>query len=146
MPITLLIHASSSLVNPSHQLIPSSEQADQQHRSEQPDQQRRTEFINQLRQLKRSNEPHQEEKDSHDRKRNIENRINTIRQRQRKYTHKIIRRGIDPRFNINIVKEILYRYGVPYIVVNISKSKMTGRIKNLFTTEYYDEFGVRHRC
>ena len=152
------------------------EHIDEQHRTEltnqgyrpyqsrRIDQQRRTELINQLRQLKRNNGQHQQEKDSHDRQRKIENRINTIRQRQRNYTHEIIRRGIDPRFNIDIVKEILCRYGVPYTAVNISKSKATGRkslyigikheckvheyerrTRNLFTTEYYDEFRARHR-
>lgn len=96
------------------------------------------------------------------------NHESTIRQRRRHYKYEIIRRGIDPRFSITIVKEILRRYGVPHTAVNISKSKITGRkslyigirdsfklrsyerrTRTLFTTEYYNEFcarnHIRHR-
>lgn len=96
--------------------------------------------------------------------RNKRNRARTLKQRQRHYRHEIIRRGIDSRFSIKIVKEILRRYEIPYTAVNISKSTMTGRTslyigirnpsklreyeartKNLFTTDYYNEFRARHR-
>ena len=91
------------------------------------------------------------------------NRISTLKQRERKYKHVIIRRGIDSRFSISIVREILRRYGIPYTAINISKSGITGRkslyfgiddrskfreceirTKELFTTEFYNEFSARH--
>ena len=136
----------------------------QRHRYRRMDQQRRSERINQLYQLERSNQQHQEEEHLPDTKRKTRNRISTIKQRQRNYRHEIIRRGIDPRFKIEIVKEILYRFNVPYTAVNISKSKMTGRkslyigiedryqlheyehrTRKLFTTDYYNEFRARNR-
>lgn len=91
------------------------------------------------------------------------NRICTIKQRIRNYRDEIIRRGIDPRFSISMVKEILRRYEVPYTALNISKSSSTGRtslyigIRNkamlkeyesrtreLFTTDYFNEFSARN--
>ena len=96
-------------------------------------------------------------------KKKYRNRISTLKQRERKYKHEIIRRGIDPRFSIDIVKEILRKYNIAYTALNISKSKMTHRkslyigidyrsklceceirTKNLFTTESYNEFRARH--
>lgn len=91
------------------------------------------------------------------------NRISTLKQRQRKYKYEFIRRGIDPRFSITIVQEILRRYDIPYTALNISKSKMTygnslyigiddrsklheyeNRTKSLFTTDFYNEFCARN--
>jgi hypothetical protein len=102
------------------------------------------------------------EKDEAERK--AKNQDSTRRQRKRHFRHEIIRRGIDPRFSITIVKEILRRYGVPYTLVHIARSKITRRhslyigisdptnIRNyerrtrrLFTTDYYNEFRARHR-
>ena len=45
-----------------------------------------------------------------------------LKQRRRSYRHEIIRRGIDPRFTIKMVKEILRRFGVTYSALNIAKS------------------------
>ena len=90
------------------------------------------------------------------------NRRSTLKQRKRQYKHEIIRRGIDPRFSITMVKEILRRYEIYYTAVNISKSSVTGRTslyigikdqrklheyinqtKSLFTTDCYNEFRAR---
>ena len=91
------------------------------------------------------------------------NRICTLKQRKRNYRHEIIRRGIDPRFSICMIKEILRRYEIPYTALNISKSPITGKtslyigIRNksnlkeygiqtrqLFTTDFYNEFSTRN--
>ena len=88
----------------------------------------------------------------------------TIKQRIRNYRHEIIRRNIDRRFSISMVKEILRRYEIPHVALNISKSQITGRkslyigirdktmineyqsrIHDLFTTDYYNEFRARNR-
>ena len=98
-----------------------------------------------------------------DQRRKLRNRRSTLKQRRRQYRYEIIRRGIDPRFTITIVKEILRRYEVEYTAVNISKSTITGktslyigirnpsklrefetRTRKLFTTDYYNEFRARH--
>ena len=95
--------------------------------------------------------------------RKYRNRIATLKQRKRHYKHEIIQRGIDSRFSITMVKEILRRYDISYTAVNILKSLVTGRtslyigiknerelrehairIKNLFTTDFYNEFRARH--
>ena len=91
------------------------------------------------------------------------NRMCTIKQRTRNYRHEIMRRNIDRRFSISIVKEILRRYGIIHIALNISKSQVTGkhslyigvrdksllkeyefRTRTLFTTDHYNEFCARH--
>lgn len=91
------------------------------------------------------------------------NRLATLRQRRRHFKHEIKLRGIDPRFSITIVKEILRRYEISHTAVNIAKSSLTNRtslyigikyrsrlreyhdrIKSLFTTDYYNEFQARH--
>jgi hypothetical protein len=62
-----------------------------------------------------------------------------------------------------MVQEILRRYDVPYTALNISKSRIThrhslyigieyrsklkeyeNRTRNLFTTDFYNEFRARH--
>ena len=92
------------------------------------------------------------------------NRKATLKQRRRSYRHEIIRRGIDPRFTIKMVKEILRRFGVTYSALNIAKSATSGRTslyigirqksnlqksevqtRALFTTDAYNEFRARHR-
>ena len=59
------------------------------------------------------------------------NRLSTIKQRIRHYRTEIIRRGIDPRFRITQVKEILRQHEIPFTAMNIAKSKITGR-KSLY--------------
>ena len=92
------------------------------------------------------------------------NRKATVKQRRRNYKYEIIRRGIDPRFSIKAIKEILRGQDVSFSALNISKSKVTGRTslyigvkqranlrdyevrtRNLFSTEHYHEFRVRHQ-
>jgi hypothetical protein len=124
---------------------------DHQHQRREPD-----------RQQERHESNHQYERNQIERKQ--KNRTSTLRQRKRLYRYEIIRRGIDPRFSVTIVKEILRRYEVPYTLVQIARSKFTRRtslyigIRNpskireyerrtrqLFTTDYYNEFRTRHR-
>ena len=97
--------------------------------------------------------------------RQTRNRTCTLKQRARNYLTEIIRRGIDSRFSVKIVKEILRRYDVPYKTINISRSSITGRTSlyiglripskvreyeartpELFTTEYFNEFRARNHC
>lgn len=77
--------------------------------------------------------------------------------------HEIIRRGIDGRFSISIVKEILRRFEIEYTAVHIAKSNITNktllyievrnslelrefevRTQSLFTTDFYNEFCAHH--
>ena len=97
-------------------------------------------------------------------RRKIRNRICTRKQRARNYENEIIRRGIDARFSITLIKEILRRYGIPYTALNITRSSITGRTslyigfrnqsnlhdyetrtRGLFTTEFFNEFRARNR-
>jgi hypothetical protein len=99
-----------------------------------------------------------------ERQRKAYNRKATLKQRRRAYQNEIIRRGIDARFTIKIVKEILRRHGITYSALNISKSAISGRTslyigikpkselqkferqtRTLFTTDAYNEFRARHR-
>jgi hypothetical protein len=132
-------------------------QTDSQDKQEGTDQHRSNE-------RNRTDYRYQRQEHNADIERTQKNRTSTIRQRQRHFRHEIIRRGIDPRFSITIVKEILRRYEVPYTAVQISKSKMTRRsslyigirypskirkyeirTRYLFTTDYYNEFCARNR-
>ena len=104
--------------------------------------------------------PHQEKNEE---QRIWRNRKATLKQRRRSFRHEIIRRGIDPRFSIKTVKEILRRFGIIYSAVNIAKSTTSGRTslyigvrqksklrqyevrtRTLFTTDFYEEFRARH--
>ena len=97
-------------------------------------------------------------------RRKTRNRICTLKQRARNYENEIIRRGIDARFSITLIKEILRRYGIPYTALNITRSSITGRTslyigfrnqsklhdyetrtRGLFTTEFFNEFRARNR-
>ena len=89
------------------------------------DQQRRSDIIKQLYQSGRNDQQHQEKKHHPTIEKKAQNRICTIKQRKRNYEHEIIRRDIDSRFTINMVKEIRKRFDVPYKAVNITKSRMT---------------------
>jgi hypothetical protein len=90
------------------------------------------------------------------------NRKCTLKQRERNYRTEIIRRGIDDRFSVTMVKAILRHHQIEFDAINISKSSVTGRtslyigIRNrstiqedelrtreLFTTQYYNEFRAR---
>ena len=92
------------------------------------------------------------------------NRLCTIKQRARQYKTEIIRRGIDHRFSITLVKEILRRHKIPFTAINIAKSRITHRkslyigthntpslpehefrTRHLFTTEAYNEHRARQR-
>ena len=92
------------------------------------------------------------------------NRACTIKQRKRNYRTEIIRRRIDRRFSITLVKEILRRYGIPFTAINIAKSSIMGekslyiglrntsnvrqyevQTRNLFSPDFYNEFRTRHR-
>lgn len=96
-------------------------------------------------------------------KRKRKNRRSTLKQRKRHYKHEIILRGIDRRFSITMVKTILRQQEVSYTAVNISTSSVNGRtslyvgvrnefrlreyhrrIKNLFSTDAYNEFRTRN--
>lgn len=97
-------------------------------------------------------------------KKRYRNRICTIKQRKRNYRYEIIRRGIDSRFSVTMVKKILRRYGIDYKAINISKSKFTRRTslyigirhasklhryevwtRRLFTTDAYNEFRAQNQ-
>jgi hypothetical protein len=165
-PIQQIDQQRSEQIN--HQQAQEEEQNEQSNESNQiryrseenPQHQRGNNHINISEQQHRVE--HQHEYNQEERKRR--NRIRTVKQRQRNFKYEIIRRGIDPRFSITIVKEILRRYGISYTALQISKSQWTRRTslyigirdpaklreyehrtRPLFTTEFYDEFRARNR-
>ena len=114
--------------------------------------------------LRSANNDLSEQLESAEAKKKRHNRACTIKQRKRNYRTEIIRRRIDRRFSITLAKEILRRYGVPFTAINITTSSITGdkslyiglrdtsnvhqhevRTRNLFTTEFFNEFRARHR-
>jgi hypothetical protein len=93
------------------------------------------------------------------------NRQCTLKQRARNYRYEIIRRGIDSRFTVGHVKEILRREHIQFTVIQISTSTLTHRTslyigirdrsklreyetrtRHWFSTDHYNEDRARsHR-
>lgn len=174
-PAVLLLHPSSPIPITEQPSIPDKQTDPQQHhhhrtkkeneyQREENDHHQQREEHNRHQQRDDNNRQQQREENDVNIERKQKNRTSTIRQRRRHFRHEIIRRGIDPRFSVTIVKEILRRYEIPYNAVIISKSKLTRRTslyigirnpskirqyetrtRNLFTTNYYNEFRARHR-
>ena len=71
-------------------------------------------------------------------RRRIHNRRCTLKQRRRSYTYEIIRRDVDRRFRITDVKRLLRDHCIPFLAVNISTSRVSGK------TSIY--IGIRDRA
>ncbi|CAF1115710.1 unnamed protein product [Rotaria sordida] len=101
---------------------------------------------------------------SNEQKRKIHNRTCTLKQRKKLYKHEIIRRGIDRRFTITLVKKILRERSINFGALNISTSSLTNRTslyigiknptllskyeretRNLFSTDHYNEIHSQQR-
>ncbi|CAF1248707.1 unnamed protein product [Rotaria sordida] len=101
---------------------------------------------------------------SNEQKRKIHNRTCTLKQRKKLYKYEIIRRGIDRRFTITLVKEILRERSINFGALNISTSSLTNRTslyigiknptllskyeretRNLFSTDHYNEIHSQQR-
>ena len=98
-------------------------------------------------------------------KRQIHKRSCTLKQRKRLYKHEIIRRGIDRRFTITDIKQILRQHSIKFCAVNITTSSVTHRTslyigiknskslskyehqtRNLFSSDQYDQlYSKQHR-
>lgn len=164
IPVIVPTKQQSPVISSAHHSTneqPKEEYVDMAHEQEEiNDQQERSENHG------RNHELQSDPVDQHDeaeQNRKERNRKRTLKQRERHYRYEIIRRGIDSRFTITMVKEILRRFDVPYTAINISKSKITrrtslyigirnpsklreyeARTKDLFTTDFYNEFRARH--
>ncbi|CAF4772967.1 unnamed protein product, partial [Rotaria sp. Silwood2] len=64
---------------------------------------------------------------SNEEKRKIHNRTCTLKQRKKLYKYEIIRRGIDRRFTITLIKKILREHSINFGALNISTSSLTNR-------------------
>ena len=92
------------------------------------------------------------------------NRKRTLKQRKRLYKHEIIKRGIDPRFTIKQIKQILREHNIHFCAVNTATSSLTHRtslyvgvknphllstyepkIEKLFTTDCYNELNLKQQ-
>ncbi|CAM4822270.1 unnamed protein product [Rotaria magnacalcarata] len=99
-----------------------------------------------------------------DEKRKIHNRSCTLKQRKKLYRHEFIRRGIDNRFSISQIKQILRAHKINFLAINKATSSTTNRTslyigienrtllsqaehatRHLFTTAHYNEFRYRQR-
>ena len=111
------------------------------------------------------NEPKHRKQLTSEEKRQIHNRSCTLKQRKRLYKHEIIRRGIDRRFTITDIKQILRQHSIKFCAVNITTSSVTHRTslyigiknskslskyehqtRNLFSSDQYDQlYSKQHR-
>ncbi|CAF3558459.1 unnamed protein product, partial [Rotaria sp. Silwood2] len=101
---------------------------------------------------------------SNEEKRKIHNRTCTLKQRKKLYKYEIIRRGIDRRFTITLIKKILREHSINFGALNISTSSLTNRTslyigiknptllskykretRNLFSTDHYNEIHSQQR-
>ncbi|CAF3366360.1 unnamed protein product [Rotaria socialis] len=99
-----------------------------------------------------------------DEKRKIHNRSCTLKQRKKLYRHEFIRRGIDNRFSISQIKQILRAHKINFLAINKATSSTTNRTslyigienrtllsqaehatRHLFTTAHYNEFRYQQR-
>lgn len=96
-------------------------------------------------------------------RRKIHNRSCTLKQRKKLYKYEFIRRGIDPRFTIKQIKQILRQHNIHFCALNASTSSLTHRrslyigikdkkllaeyehkTRTWFTTNHYNTLYLHH--
>ena len=169
IPMVCMIHSATSIDSSIQQSHPVHKQqrSDDEHYEQTNKQQQQQQPVYDGNGDQRDRRPNRHDVDGRyrtDSARRNRNRMRTLKQRERYYRYEIIRRNIDPRFSITMVKKLLGIYEIPCKAVNISKSTISGRTslyigisdptslhtyetrtKNLFSTESYNEFSTRYR-